>query len=137
MPRFSPLMPRQMLPPPTTIAISTPSSRRAAATSSAMRCTTAASMPKPLRASANASPESLSTTRPYWLRCCPPSVMLSLRLVRSRPLRPRPARGGGSGLADLDAREAAHAGIRAETLHQLGDGGLRLLDEPLLEEHVV
>ena len=60
-------MPRKMLPPPTTIAISTPSSARAFVTSSAMRCTTSASMPKPIVWSANASPESLSTTRRYWL----------------------------------------------------------------------
>src|SRR6185369_12064708 len=127
MPRFSPLMPRQMLPPPTTTAISTPSSRRAAVTSSAMRCTTAASMPKPLSASANASPESLSTTRRYWLWCIPPSVIVS----------PFPLCGAGLRLADLDAREAPDGGIRPETRHQLADGGLGLLDEALLEEHVL
>ena len=40
---------------------------RASATSSAMRCTTAASMPKLVVVSANASPDSLRTTRRYWL----------------------------------------------------------------------
>src|SRR5262245_4153492 len=135
MPRFSPLMPRQMLPPPTTTAISTPSSRRAAATSSAMRWTTAASIPMPVCASANASPESFSTTRPYRLRCAPPSDMSSPP-SRSRALGPRAFDELGSGLADLDAREAPHRGIRPEPRHQLADGGLRLLDESLLDQHV-
>jgi hypothetical protein len=45
MPRVAPLMPRKMLPPPTTIAISTFRSRRASLTSCAMRNTTGASMP--------------------------------------------------------------------------------------------
>ena len=47
MPPLAPLMPRKMLPPPTTIAISTPRSARALVTSPAMRCTTSESMPKP------------------------------------------------------------------------------------------
>ena len=67
MPRVAPPMPRKMLPPPTTTAISTSSSLRALVISSAMRCTTAASMPYPIVVSANASPESLSTTRWYRL----------------------------------------------------------------------
>src|SRR2546422_1949801 len=63
MPAWAPLRPRKMLPPPTTIAISTSRSRRTSATSAAMRETTSPSMPWAWVESANASPDSLSTTR--------------------------------------------------------------------------
>jgi len=48
MPLVAPVSPRKMLPPPTTIAISTPRSARAFVTSSAIRWTTAASIPNPM-----------------------------------------------------------------------------------------
>ena len=53
-----------MLPPPTTMAICTLRASLASATSSANRLTTTASMPEPMEESANASPESLSSTLP-------------------------------------------------------------------------
>src|SRR4051794_9744956 len=120
MPRVAPVSPRKMLPPPTTIAISTSRSRQAAATSSAIRCTTLASMPKPLVVSAKTSPESFRITRRYRLRAIsatPPAL--------------------ASFLADLDSREAPDRRVGAEGLDDLGDRGLGLLHEPLLEEHVV
>src|SRR5262249_9500370 len=119
MPRVAPDMPRQMLPPPTTTAISTPNSERASATSSAIRCTTAASMPKLMVPSAKASPDSLRTTRDYW------------------PSSP----GGGMGrtlvLAHLHAGEPGELGVTAEALDQLGDADLRVLDRRLLEQRDV
>src|SRR5215213_1118591 len=108
-------MPRQMLPPPTTTAISTPSSARASATSSATRCTTAASMPKLMVTSANASPDSLRTTREYW-----PTVawLMERTLV----------------LAHLHAGEPRELGVAAEVLDELGDADLRVLHGRLLEQ---
>src|SRR5215831_8177590 len=94
MPPVAPLMPRKMLPPPTTIAIST------------------------LR-SANASPESLSTTRRYLLS----DISRSSR-----------APAGGSLLADLDAREAANRGIAAEPRYERPHRRFLVLDERLLDE---
>src|SRR5262245_45984756 len=121
MPRVAPLIPRQMLPPPTTIAISTPRSARALATSSAMRCTTFASMPYPIVVSANASPESFSTTRLYWL----PGIGVTLPWL------------AGLFLAHLDTDEAPDLGLRAQTLDDLRHRRLGLLHEPLLEQAVV
>ena len=66
-PREAPFRPRKMLPPPTTMAISTLRASVASATSSASRLTTTASMPEPMEESANASPESLSSTLPHRL----------------------------------------------------------------------
>ena len=62
MPDSAPDMPRQMLPPPTTMAMSIPSSFLTATISRAMELTTAPSMPKP-SGPANASPETLSRIR--------------------------------------------------------------------------
>src|SRR6478609_3107212 len=148
MPRVAPDMPRQMLPPPTTTAISTPSSARASASSSAMRCTTTASMPKLMVPSANASPDSLRTTRRYWL-----STVESLISVRSRrfaagrsgharcsPGYPAPdARSWGRTLvlAHLHAGEPRELGVAAEALDQLGDADLRVLHRRLLEQRDV
>src|SRR5262249_32794428 len=123
MPRSAPGMPRKMLPPPTTTAISTPSSELAAATSSAMRCTTPASMPEPVAASANTSPESFSTTRSYF-------DASPTRLLRSSSGRRRRLFG-----ADLDPHEPPDRRLLAELAEQLADGGLGLADERLLEEH--
>src|ERR671910_221126 len=126
MPRSAPGMPRKMLPPPTTTAISTPSSVFAAATSSAMRCTTAASMPEPEAASANTSPDSFSTTRSY-LDASPnasPYAFFAILLVTTRRLL----------VADLDPHEAADGRILAELAQQLADRGLRLADERLLDQ---
>src|SRR5207302_8823523 len=66
-PREAPFRPRKMLPPPTTMAICTLRASTASATSSASRLTTTASMPEPMEESANASPESLSSTLPQRL----------------------------------------------------------------------
>src|SRR3954454_14191763 len=63
MPEFSPVAPRQMLPPPTTTATSVPNSCRASDTSMAMRSTMELSIVSTDEALANASPESLRTTR--------------------------------------------------------------------------
>src|SRR5690242_18782714 len=123
MPRSAPGMPRKMLPPPTTTAISTPSSVFAAATSSAMRWTTAASIPVPVVVSANTSPESFSTTRSY--RDASPNA--SPYAFSWRRLR-------GLFGADLDPNEPADGGILAELADQLADGGLRVTDEGLLDE---
>src|SRR5947207_871764 len=112
-----------MLPPPTTTAISTPSSVFAAATSSAMRWTTAASIPEPVVVSANTSPESFSTTRSY--RDASPTRLPTLSLG---------GRARGLFGADLDPNEPADGGILAELAHQLADGGLRVTDEWLLDE---
>src|SRR5690242_21689608 len=112
-------MPRKMLPPPTTIAISTLSSARAFVTSAAMRCTTSESMPKLSFWSANASPESLSTTRRYLLS----DISRSSR-----------APTGGSLLADLDAREAAARGIAAEPGDERPHRRLLVLHERLLDQ---
>src|SRR6202166_2241174 len=119
MPPLAPIMPRKMLPPPTTMAISTPRSARALVTSLAMRCTTSESIPKLIDLSANASPESLSTTRRYLLSD------ISGSLVCFRPCVPT----GGSLLADLDPGEAAHGGIAPEPGDKRPDGRLLILHE--------
>src|SRR6266508_6274360 len=115
MPRSAPGMPRKMLPPPTTMAISTPSSACEAATSSAMRWTMWASMPKPVDVSAKTSPESFSTTRSY--RDASPTRLLLL-------------------FADLDPDEPSDGCLLAELAQQLADRRLRLADERLLDENV-
>src|SRR6185437_3355375 len=124
MPPFAPIMPRKMLPPPTTMAISTPRSARALVTSPAMRCTTSESMPKLIDLSANASPESLSTTRRYLLS----AISSSFGPAGGR------ARVGASLLANLDASEATNGGIAAETGDERTHGGLLVLHERLLDE---
>src|SRR6266540_2230733 len=115
MPRSAPGMPRKMLPPPTTMAISTPSLAWDAATSSAMRWTMSASMPKPVDVSAKTSPESFSTTRSY--RDASPTRLLLL-------------------FADLDPDEPSDGCLLAELAQQLADRRLRLADERLLDENV-
>src|SRR5438045_3341194 len=134
MPPVAPCMPRKMLPPPTTIAISTPRSARALVTSPAMRCTTSESIPKPTERSANASPESLSTTRRYLLS----GISISLAFAGAWPgsfvvsrLR---GRSKWSVLTDLDAGETADGGIGAQGLHERADRLLLVLDERLLDQ---
>src|SRR6185295_16524927 len=119
MPPVAPLIPRKMLPPPTTIAISTLSSARAFVTSAAIRCTTSESMPKLSLRSANASPESLSTTRRYLLS----DISGSLR-----------APADGSLLADLDAREATDRGTATEPGDERAHRRLLVLHERLLDQ---
>src|SRR6476660_1058443 len=115
-------MPRKMLPPPTTIAISTLSSTRASATSSAMRWTTAASIPNEMLVSAKASPESFSTTRRNWLWVIgtPASVSRSTLF-----------------LAYFDAGEPANHRVGAEPVQEGADRDLGITYETLLEQHVV
>src|SRR5260221_2348659 len=117
MPPDAPLIPRKMLPPPTMIAISTPRSARALVTSAAIECTTSESMPNPIERSANASPESLSTTRRYLLS----GIRSSSRIRVSQS-----GLGGScpilrSVLADLDAGEPADRGSGTQALHQCAD----------------
>src|SRR5882757_2067677 len=76
MPEAAPLMPRKMLPPPTTMQISTPRAWTWA-TSSAMRSTIFGSMPyswSPIRA----SPEIFNSTRRYWAAFAMSSHSLSV-----------------------------------------------------------
>src|SRR5947208_12482950 len=131
MPRVAPLIPRKMLPPPTTIAISTPRSARAFDASSAMRCTTSESMPKPIARSANASPESFRTTRRYRLSGIDaPLVWSSWSPGRGHAGRTRRA----LLLADLDAREAPNGGTVPQRLDERCDALLLVLHERLLEQ---
>src|SRR4051812_28929246 len=112
MPAIAPVAPRQMLPPPTTTAISMPSSPRAAASSSAIRSTTPPSIVSSDALLANASPDSLRTTR------------------RHGPLSSAPAmavRAPALALADLDPGEPGDGGV----LQELRDRRLRLLHEAL------
>src|SRR5262245_60767356 len=116
-----------MLPPPTTIAISTPRSPRAFVTSSAMRCTTTASMPNPIFWSANASPESFSTTRWYRLAVIGNSSRAELVVERREPPE-------ALFLSDLDPRESTDVRVGPEGLHHGVDRLLVVLDERLLDE---
>src|SRR5205807_5691216 len=113
-PREAPFRPRKMLPPPTTMAICTLRASTASATSSARRFTTTASMPEPMEESANASPESLSSTLPQ-------------RLSGIGPLL----------LADLDPDEPGDLGLGAEPRQQRPDGDLGIPYVALLEEAVL
>src|SRR6478672_9318855 len=108
MPAPAPAMPRQMLPPPTTTAISVPRSRRTSAISAAMRATVAPWMPKPVTGSANASPDSLRTTRLQFPRM---------------PALP----------ADHDLGETGDGGIAQE----VGDAQLVVPDVVLLQQDVL
>src|SRR3954447_21263790 len=123
MPLVAPDMPRQMLPPPTTTAISTLSSTRASATSSAIRCTSAASMPKFVVVSANASPDSLRMTRRYSLS--------AISRLRARSCRRTLV------LAHLHAGEPRELGVAAEPLDQFADADLGVLHRRLLEQYGV
>src|SRR3954452_7081919 len=116
MPSPAPVWPRQMLPPPTTIAISVPSCCWVSATSAAMRATTAPSIPYPKETWANASPDSLSTTRCQRPRPSP------FGDVSVTPLAP-----------DLDLGEARDLGVA----QQLLDGHLGVAHELLLEQHAL
>src|SRR5437588_3188045 len=113
-PREAPFSPRKMLPPPTTMAICTLRASTASATSSARRFTTTASMPEPMEESANASPESFSSTRPH-------------RLSATAALL----------LADFDPHEAGDLRLGPEPRQQRPDGDLRVAHEALLDEDVV
>src|SRR5215217_2400988 len=108
MPAPAPAMPRQMLPPPTTMAISVPRSRWTSATSAAIRATVSPWIPKPVAGSANASPDSLRTTRLQFPRI---------------PALP----------ADHDLGETGERGVA----QKLGDADLVVLDEVLLQEDVL
>src|SRR5579872_83686 len=120
-PSPAPIVPRQMLPPPTTTAISTPNSSQAAAISRASLATVAASMVSSEAALASASPESLSTT--LCQRGFSDSVMVPTPLPSSAP---------GSGADDHlgEAREFRAA-------EQVGDGALLVADVGLLEQHLL
>src|ERR1017187_1946206 len=80
--------------------------------------------------SANASPESFSTTRRYWLAATrlPLSLDAGLGYLTPGPLRSVLV------LADLDAREPADGGVRSKAREELTDGSFRLLYEGLLEQ---
>src|SRR5687768_15101692 len=108
MPAPAPAMPRQMFPPPTTTAISVPRSRRTSATSAAMRATVAPWIPKPVTGSANASPDSLRTTRFQFPRM---------------PALP----------ADHDLGETGDLGVAQE----VGDAQLVVPHVVLLQQHVL
>src|SRR5262245_30457468 len=129
MPRVAPLMPRKMLPPPTTIAISTPNSMRASVASDAMRCTTAESMPYPVVRSANASPESFRTTRRYRLSGIRAPFRRGQDFGCVRPLAREALLP-----ADLDAREPAHLRIGTKRSDERRDRLLVVLHERLVEQ---
>src|SRR2546421_8087104 len=114
-PRDAPLRPRKMLPPPTTMAICTLRASEASATSSASRLTTTASIPEPTEESANASPDSLSSTLPQRLSGTAATLLL----------------------ADLDAGEAGHLGVGPEARQERPDRDLGVADEALLDEAVL
>src|SRR5581483_3372645 len=114
-PREAPFSPRKMLPPPTTMAIWTLRASTASATSSARRLTTTASMPEPMEESANASPDSLSSTLPQRLSATTATLLL----------------------ADLDPGEPGHLGIGPEARQQRPDRDLGVADEALLDEAVL
>src|SRR5256885_5346089 len=114
-PRDAPLSPRKMLPPPTTMAICTLRASQASATSSASRLTTTASMPEPTEESANASPESLSSTLPQWLSGTPLTLLL----------------------ADLHPGEPGDLGVGAQARQQRPDGDLGVAHEALLDQTVL
>src|SRR3954447_22737492 len=110
MPWPAPVIPRQMLPPPTTTAMSTSRSRRTSTISCASWRTMSPSMPWP-SLPANASPESLRTTRRH----------------RAPPTVDRPS------AADRDLGEAHD--LRAA--EEVGDRLLLVLHVVLLEEHAL
>src|SRR5438105_3197238 len=114
-PREAPFRPRKMLPPPTTMAICTLRASTASATSSASRLTTTASMPEPMEESANASPESLSSTLPHRLSGTTVPLLF----------------------ADFDPHEPRDLGLRPEPRQQRADRHLRVTDVALLEEAVL
>src|ERR1700677_1150913 len=113
MPAASCGLPRQMLPPPTTTAIEAPSACTAAI-SLAMTVVVSTSTLPPLPA--NASPESFSRTR-------------------------RKAGAGTGLLAECELGEAANGHFLAEharhAVDQLADRHRIILDERLLEDHVI
>src|SRR5674476_1356686 len=119
MPPAAAAMPRKMLPPPTTMAMST-SRLRTTLMEPARRLVVAGSM-------ALVSPPS----------ACP----LSLRRTRWKAeLGDRPPRPSGLGacLAELEAGEAPHFHVLADDAHQVGaqllDGAVGVLDERLLHQ---
>src|SRR5579883_259159 len=133
------LVPRQMLPPPMTMASSTPSSARAWAISEAMRSTTAASMVSSEAADARASPDILSTTRRQrgWPGLVagkalsaptPPSAPHRHLGEAGDPRRPQPL--GDRLLLVLHPGLLQQAALLEPAvepaLHDLGQGGLRL-----------
>src|SRR5581483_1812069 len=114
-PREAPFSPRKMLPPPTTMAIWTLRASTASATSSASRLTTTASMPEPMEESANASPESFSSTLPHRLSATAASLLF----------------------ADFEPHEPADLRLRAQPRQERSDDDLRVAHEALLDEDVV
>src|SRR5215211_28579 len=119
--------PRQMLPPPTTTAVSTPRSR----ISASWRATSPVAsllMPDWESTGANASPESLSRTRLYVGRSAPPTV---IGCLPSTPLL--------DVLAQLVSREAPHGNLLADLrrygVEQLLHRGAVVPDEGLVEQH--
>src|SRR6266545_1071239 len=117
MPCWLAVVPRRILPPPTTKPSWTPRACTAF-NSSVSRSMTPTSMPEPpARWAAQASPETFSRARPY----------------ASFPANSAPS--------ELEPGEAAHldllAGLAGERLHQIADLDLVVLHERLLEQHVL
>src|SRR5271165_157642 len=114
------VLPRQMLPPPTTQAICTPL-LATSLISCAIRYTASVSIGSPRPPPANASPLSLSRTRLY-AGCAPARTALMSRLADVEPGEP----------ADLDVlpEDADGAG------HKVGDRAALVAHERLLEQHV-
>src|SRR5205823_1960344 len=135
MPAPAPVAPRQMLQPPTTMAISVSSSRRASASSIAIRSTIAPSMVSSLAELANASPETFRTTRFHGCVggvVTPPSCAEMYR----NPLNSRVSVHPGTGLgsrADTDLSEADDLGVAEHLLDAL----LVVLGVALLEQHAL
>src|SRR5271165_6040910 len=120
MPSPAPVVPRQMLPPPTTIAICTSSSSRALAISLASRATVEASIVSSEEELASASPESLSTIR------CHRGITLSTSLGVTSVIGAAPARSR----ADNRLSEANELRVP----EQLPYGLLFVLDIGLIEQ---
>src|SRR5438309_7076835 len=102
MPSVAAVTPRKMLPPPTTMAISTPS-LWTATISSAMLASVSASMPV-RRPPIKASPESFSRMRLYFGRA--PSVIERSLLQERHDFRGEVVASLLDALAQLEAREA-------------------------------
>src|SRR5215218_2549200 len=141
MPAASAVEPRTMLPPPTTTAICTPRS----STSTSWRATPSMRSkpsPKPVAESANASPESFSSTRSYCGLPSPASAGGPSPAITNATVPPVPRPPGVAGLGPLPHLEAGEA-AQHELLAHLGrvvvqqvlDGLLVVADVRLVEQH--
>src|SRR5579875_117345 len=116
------MAPLQMLPPPTTTAISVPRSWRTSTISRAIRSTTLPSMVSSAESLANASPDSLRTALRHWPR--PAGRGVSPAALRSPMEMPAPS------AADDDLGEAHHPGAAEELRHRpLVVPGVGLLEQ--------